>query len=95
MLDTGFLCIDFGLEPIEMTSTRGNNFLDQIYVNLCDVCATNLHDNILRTKHKLVHIFPVGSKQINITSIRAKITIYGTRVRNIYKLLFVLGSYNW
>ena len=62
MLDTGFLCNDFGLEPIVMTHTKENNLLDQIYVNLCDVYATNVHDSILKTNNKLVHIHPVGPK---------------------------------
>ena len=52
-------------------------------ISACDVYATNVHDSILKTKHKLVHIFPVGSKQINNTSSRANITIYDTRAHNI------------
>ena len=61
------------------------------------VYDTNVHDSIriLKTKHKLVHFFPVASKQINNTSSRAKITIYDTRAHNIDKLHFVLGTYNW
>ena len=95
MLNTGFLCNDFGLEPICMAPTHGNNLIDKIVVNLCHVYATNVHVSILKTKHKLVHIFPVGSKQINNTNSRAKITSYDTSAHNIDKLRFVLGTYNW
>ena len=42
MLDTRFLCNDFGLEPIVMAPTHENNLLDKIFVNLCDVYATNV-----------------------------------------------------
>ena len=65
MLDAGFLCNDFGLEPMVTVPTHGKNFLDQVDVNLYGACATGVQDSILKAKHKLVHIFPVGSKQTN------------------------------
>ena len=83
------------LEPIVIAPTHENNLLDKIFVNLYDVYATNVHGSLLKTKHKLVHIFPFGSKHINDTSSRAKITIYDTKAHNIDKLRFVLGTYNW
>ena len=56
MLDTVFLCNDFGLEPIVMATTHGNNLPDQIFVNLCDVYHTNVRDSILKLSINL-HIF--------------------------------------
>ena len=77
--------------------THGSKIIDKVFMNRPYLYSCDVSKSVVKTKHKLVTIYPTNSS-VKLTvpsSARRKYSVYDTRLPNIDRLRYVLGTYDW
>ena len=95
-LNTNFLCDDYGLQQMVVTSTYGNKIIDKVFVSQPDVYNCMVVKSLLKTKHMAVILSPaIETERCMELGPRQKVPVFDLREPFVNKLRYYIGMYDW